>query len=90
MAIDLLIYACGLVALACTMSVIAWWTNRRAKAESLTPSPVPVAVRLQDDHKRRVSGTHVCAVRPSDPRLARWELSPQQKHAIAEGRKKKR
>jgi hypothetical protein len=87
--VDLLIWAGFWVALACGASFVAWLSKRRAKAESPAEAPVPVAVRLQDDHRRRVSGTHVSAVRPSDERLARWELSPRQRAAIAEGKKRK-
>jgi hypothetical protein len=84
---DLFIWAGFLVAVACVMSFISWITHRRAKVESLAPAPVPVALRLVDDHRRRVAGTYVSAVRPSDGRMA---LSPEQKHAIAEGRKRKK
>jgi hypothetical protein len=86
--VDFFIFAGWLVACGIVLALIAW-RSKRAAAESLTPAPVPVALRLQDDHRRRVQGTHVSAVRPSDPRLARWELSPQQKHAIALGKKKR-
>jgi hypothetical protein len=84
---DLFVWAGFLVAVAGAMSFISWLTNRRATVESPAPAPVPVALRLVDDHKRRVSGTYVSAVRPSDGRMA---LSPKQKHAIAEGRKRKK
>jgi hypothetical protein len=85
---DLVIFAGWLVACGFALGFIAW-ISKRAVVDRDPPSPVPVAMRLQDDHRRRVQGTHVSAVRPSDPRLARWELSPQQKHAIAQGKKRK-
>jgi hypothetical protein len=85
---DLVIFAGWLVACGVALGFIAW-ISKRAAVERPTPVPVPVALRLQADHRRRVQGTHVSAVRPSDTRLARWELSPQQKHAIAMSKKRK-
>jgi hypothetical protein len=85
---DLVIFAGWLAASGIVIAGIAW-LSKRTKLEPPAPAPVPVAVRLQEDHCRRVQGTHVRSVRPSDPRLARWELSPTQKHWIAQGKKKK-
>ncbi len=69
--------------------VVLWLMARdekRRRVEPLPPPPVPVALRLVADHRQRLSGTHVSAVRPRDAGLV---LSPVQRHAIAFGKKRK-
>lgn len=60
--------------------------RRRVDLESPPPDPVPVALRLVADHRERLSRAHMSTVRPRHGRMA---LSPVQRAAIDQGKRKK-
>jgi hypothetical protein len=85
---DLVIFAGWLV----TSFVVCWVidrVSRRTALQQIAPVVVPVAVRLAEDHCRRVHGTHVSAVRPRD-RGVGGELTPRQRELLANWDRKRR
>lgn len=82
---DLLIWL-GFISLAAVVLASMVRYEKRRRVEPLPPAPVPVALRLVADHRQRLSGTHVSTVRP---RHGGMVLSPVQRHAIAQGKKRK-
>ena len=66
-----------------------WWCARLAKRHPLLaakPDLVSARARLVADHRQRVSGAHVSAVRHRDTGLV-W--SAEQRHAVAESKKRR-
>jgi hypothetical protein len=87
---DLLIFACWLAGSGVVLAAIKRFSRRPAHVVVPVDQVSAIRARLAAEHRERVSGTHVSAVRPCDPGVVRpIALSPTQRAAIAQGKKRK-